>query len=47
MGRKRIYKTKEEILHNRRERSLDYYYRNREKLKKKRMERYYGETADD
>lgn len=45
MGRKRIYTTKEEILANRRKRSLDYYYKNQEKLKKKRMERYWNETT--
>ena len=44
MGRKRIYKTKEEILARRRQLALDYYYKNQEKCKKKRMERYYGET---
>lgn len=47
MGRKRIYKTKEEILANRRKRALDYYYQNQEKCKKKRMERYWNETADN
>jgi len=47
MGRKRIYKTKEEVLAIRRKRALDYYYNNQEKCKKKRMERYYGETANN
>jgi hypothetical protein len=44
MGRKRIYKTKEEILTSRRRWSLEYYHRNREKCNKKRMERYWNET---
>lgn len=43
MGRKRIYKTKEEILNARRKWALNYYYKNLEKCKKKRMERYYEE----
>lgn len=47
MGRKRIYKTKEEILSVRRKRALDYYYKNHEQCKKKRMERYYEETKND
>ena len=47
MGRKRIYKTKEEIIAIRRKRALDYYYNNQEKCKKKRMERYYGETVNN
>lgn len=44
MGRKRKYKTKEDIIAARRKWSLDYYYKNKEKCKKKRMDRYYGET---
>jgi hypothetical protein len=44
MGRKRKYSTKEEIINVRRKWSLEYYYRNQNKCKKKRMERYYGET---
>ena len=44
MGRKRKYNTKEEILNIRRKWSLDYYYKNKEKCKKKRMMRYYEET---
>jgi len=40
MGRKRKHITKEEILTARRRWSLEYYYRNHEKMKKKRMERY-------
>jgi hypothetical protein len=44
MGRKRKYKTKEEILEVRRDRALKYYYENQEKCKKKRMDRYYEET---
>ena len=44
MGRKRKYNTKEEILENRRKRALDYYYKNQQKCKQKRMERYYEET---
>ena len=39
-----IYKTKEEIINARRKWSLKYYYKNIEKCKKKRMERYYAET---
>lgn len=45
MGRKRKYKTKEEIVNIRRKWAIDYYYRNKEKCKKKRMERYYAETT--
>jgi hypothetical protein len=44
MGRKRIYKTKEEILESRRKWAREYYYRNREECKKKRMRRYHEET---
>ena len=44
MGRKRIHKTKDEILTARRKWALEYYYRNQEKCKKKRMERYHEET---
>lgn len=44
MGRKRIHKTREEILKNRRKRAIEYYYKNQEKCKKKRMERYYAEV---
>jgi hypothetical protein len=44
MGRKRIHKTKEQILKARRKWSIEYYYRNQEILKKKRMERYAKET---
>lgn len=47
MGRKRIYKTKEEILTARRTWALKYYYKNQDKCKKKRMERYYVETSND
>jgi hypothetical protein len=43
MGRKRKYKTKEEILNIRRKRAIDYYYKNQEKCKLKRMKRYYEE----
>jgi len=46
MGRKRIYKTKEEILEVRRRWAVDYYNRNKEKCRKRRMERYYEETND-
>ena len=44
MGRKRKYKTKEEILDARRSWALKYYYNNQEKCKRRRMERYYEET---
>ncbi len=44
MGRKRKYKTKEEILKARRKWSLEYYYRNQKKCQQKRMERYAKET---
>jgi hypothetical protein len=44
MGRKRKYHTAEEILAVRRKWSLDYYRKNREKCKKKRMQRYHEET---
>lgn len=44
MGRPRKYKTKEEILNNRRTRALEYYYKNQEKCKQARMKRYYEET---
>ncbi len=47
MGRKRIYKTKEEILEIRRKWAIDYYNRNKEKCRKKRMERYYEETKNN
>lgn len=46
MGRKRIYKTKEEIITARRRWSKDYYYRNQEECKKKRLKRYREETVD-
>jgi len=41
MGRKRIYRTKEEILEIRRKISKEYYYKNKDICKKKRMIRYY------
>jgi hypothetical protein len=44
MGRLRKYKTKEEILAARRRWALEYYYRNQEECKKKRMYRYVKET---
>ena len=44
MGRTRKHTTKDEILTARRKWALEYYYKNREKMKKKRMERYYAET---
>ena len=44
MGRKRKYNSKEEILNVRRKWALEYYYKNQEKCKKKRMDRYYEET---
>lgn len=46
MGRKRKYKSKEEILSARRKWSSDYYIKNRELCKKKRMDRYYAETKN-
>ena len=47
MAKKRKYITKEEILNSRRKWALEYYYRNQEVLKKKRMERYYAETKSN
>lgn len=44
MGRKKIYVTEEEKRIAHIKRSLEYYYRNKEECKKKRMERYYAET---
>ena len=44
MGRKRKYKTKEDIVEARRKWSLEYYYRNKKECKEKRMKRYYEET---
>lgn len=44
MGRIRKHTTKDEILTARRKWALEYYYKNQEKMKKKRMERYYAET---
>jgi hypothetical protein len=44
MGRKRIYKTKEEIIESRRKWAREYYRNNKEKCRKKRMIRYYEET---
>ena len=46
MGRKKLYKTKNEQLTARRKRQLDYYYRNQESVKRKRMERYYKDKLD-
>lgn len=47
MGRKRIYKTKEDILSARRRWANNYYHKNIQKCRKKRMERYYAETSND
>jgi hypothetical protein len=46
MGRRRKYKTKNEILTARRKWALEYYYRNQEACKRKRMIRYAKETND-
>jgi hypothetical protein len=42
MGRKLKYLTVEEQRMARNKRSLGFYYRNQEKCKKKRMDRYYA-----
>jgi len=41
MGRKVIYKTKEEIKEANKIKSRKYYLKNAEKIKKRRMEKYY------
>jgi hypothetical protein len=41
MGRKQLYKTESEQLQARRERQLRYYERNKERLNKQRLEKYY------
>ena len=41
MGRKKKYQTKKEQLNAQRKWSLEYYYRNKTKLNKKRMKKYY------
>lgn len=47
MGRKLKYKTEEEKLIARRERQMRYYFRNKERFCKKRMERYYAEKINN
>jgi hypothetical protein len=42
MGRKRKYTTDEEKLVARRERQMRYYWKNQDEIKKKNLERYYG-----
>ena len=41
MGRKKIYKTKEEKQISINKKSMRYYWKNQEKIKKKNLERYY------
>ena len=42
MGRLKKYITEEEKIEAQRKWSLEYYYRNKEKINKKIMEKYYG-----
>jgi hypothetical protein len=41
MGRKKKYNTKEEKYAAQKKWQLDYYYRNKDRLNKERMEKYY------
>jgi len=45
MGRKLKYKTNDERIQAQRRWALEYYYRNQEMCKKKRMEKYYGKPS--
>ncbi len=47
MGRKKKYLTKEELLKARNEAQKRYYQKNKEKIKKSRMEKYYEEAKKD
>ncbi len=46
MGRKRKYKTEEEIRLAKNETYMRFYERNKEKLKKEKLERYYAKKID-
>lgn len=41
MGRKKLNRPEKELIVERKERQLRYYYHNKEQLNKKRLERYY------
>ena len=41
MGRKKIYKTDEELLEAKRKWKMGYYWRNKEELQKKNLARYH------
>jgi|TARA_B100001964_G_scaffold69203_1_gene78496 hypothetical protein len=45
MGRLKKYKTKEELQEARKKWARDYYLKNAEKIKKRRMEKYYEEVG--
>jgi len=47
MGRKKIYLTEQEKHESRKKRQLGYYYRNREKINEKRMQKYYISVQKD
>jgi hypothetical protein len=46
MGRKLKYKTNEERLMAQRKWAINYYYRNQETCKRKRMEKYYAKKIN-
>ena len=46
MGRQMKYKTNNERVSAQRKWAKEYYWRNQEKCKKKRMEKYYGKKID-
>lgn len=43
MGRKKKYKTEDEIKEANRKKALAYYHRNKEEINRKKMEKYYAE----
>jgi hypothetical protein len=43
MGRKKKYKTEEELKNANRKKALEYYHRNKKELNRKKMEKYYEE----
>ena len=47
MGRKKIYKTEEELLEKKRQWKMDYYNRNKEELQKKNLKRYHDKKNRD
>jgi hypothetical protein len=46
MGRKKLHRTKDELLEQQRQRSKRFYERNKKRLNDERMERYWKSKSD-